>query len=154
MNKEPLQLRWRPGIWIVLGISSVFALWMGWRAASFPKQIKPLAEMLSGVSIIQKTPVANHAGTAVAVIRTTKTGVGFFLVNTKTREETKLVELADVDYAASGAWTFGWSPDDKYFAYSLTNLFICDGDGRSVVSKIEIPNGIEPFTWITSEACA
>lgn len=152
---EPKKIYWRPGIWIVLAIAAVFALRMGLRESRYPHQVKAMARMLSGISIIQKTPVANHAGTAVAVIRTTKEGVGMFIINPKTQEETKLVEVSDVNYMPSRTWTFGWSPDDKYFAYSVSNMFFCDGAGRTVISKVEVPDGcIEPFTWLSSEACA
>jgi hypothetical protein len=152
--KSRIGFRLFPGLWILLGVFLIIGARLGWGWYNYPHQIKRLAKELSSINVIQKAPTVNHAGTLVGLIHTTERGMGIFIADAKSKTEQKLIEVNDVDYAPSGAWTFGWSPDDKFFAFSLTNLFFWDGKGNELISEVEVTNGIEPFAWVSSTACA
>ena len=122
----------------------------------YPHQIERLAKELSSLTIIQKAPVANHAGNLLGVIRTTEQGEGVFIEDIANKTEKKLCEATDVDYMASRDWVFGWSPDDATLAYSwdYTLNFVGTG-GQGINGKIEgITNRIQSFAWFTPTNCA
>jgi dipeptidyl aminopeptidase/acylaminoacyl peptidase len=154
-SKSKNGIRLFPGIWIVLGVLILIGTRLVWGYIHYPHQLKRLAKELSSINVIQKAPVVNHARTLAGVIHTTEQGVGVFIVDVKTKEERKLVEVKDVDYASTSTWAFGWSPDDKFFAFSIqTNLHFLDGSGKKSINDINLTNGIQPFAWLSSTACA
>lgn len=133
-------------------------IWLGliwWKQAHYPHQTKELAEEFSRISIIQTRPVLNHAGTSVCIIHTTEHGVGVFVADIKTRTERKLYEIKDSDYDAHGTGVFGWSPDDKAFAFSWNQmlLFWTDNGNRAIEETLS-SNGAELFAWSSPDSCA
>lgn len=154
--KKPSRFRLFPGIWVVAGILLFFAARAVWGWMHYPHQIERLAKQLSSVNIIQKAPVANHAGTLLGVIRTTEQGEGVFIENITNKTEKKLCEATDVDYMASRDWMFGWSPDDATLAYSWDySLNFAGSGGQEADGKIDgITNRIQSFVWLTPTNCA
>lgn len=149
------RLKLVPGIRIVLGIAVLFAGLIWWKQAHYPHQIKQLAEEFSRISIIQTRPVLNHAGTLVGIIHTTEHGVGVFVADIKTRTERKLCEIRDSDYDAHGTDVFGWSPDDKTFAFSWNQMLLFwTGDGNKAIEETISSNGAELFAWLSPDSCA
>lgn len=143
-----------PGVWIVAGVLALIAICGAWQWSKNPRNLKQLAKELSSINVIQKSPVVNHARTLVGMIHTTEQGMGVFIADIESKDERKLIEVQDVNYAPNGAWTFGWSPDDKFFAFSLTNLFFWDGTGNKFIGEVVVTNGIEPFAWLSPTSCA
>ena len=150
-----------PGIWVVLGVLGLIGLQFAWGWAHYPHQIKELARKLSSADIIQKAPVVNHAQTMVGIIHTTEQGVGVFLEEIQTKEQRKLFEVKDVDYAPAGAWVFGWSPDDKVFAFSfktnqdiIASLHFINGSNGADINQVDLPDGIQNFAWLSGQRCA
>jgi dienelactone hydrolase len=154
--KKTTWLQLFPGIWIVAGILFFFAARVVWGWMHYPHQIERLAKQLSSINIIQKAPVANHAGTLLGVIHTTEQGAGVFIEDIANKTEKKLCEATDVDYMASRDWVFGWSPDDRILAYSWDyTLNFAGTGGQRADGKIDsITNRIQSFAWLTLTNCA
>jgi predicted esterase len=160
-QKTPYRIQIVPGIWIVAGVLLLCAVRIAWEWANYPHDIKRLARELSSINVIQQPPVVNHAGTLIGVVHTTEQGVGVFTVNAETQVERKLAEVNDVDYVKPEfAHIFGWSPNDKFFAFSVnTNLHFLSDSGEESVCGIDLSNsiypfGMQPFTWLSQKTCA
>lgn len=154
--KKPTCFQFSPGVWIVAGILLFFAARAVWGWMHYPHQIERLARQLSSINIIQKAPVANHAGTLLGVIHTTEQGAGVFIEDIVNKTEKKLCEATDVNYMASRDWMFGWSPDDRTLAYSWDySLNFAGTGGQEADGKIDsITNRIQSFAWLTPTSCA
>ena len=153
-NISHFHIRWFPGVWIILAITLSFAGRIWWKQANYPHQVNRLAEELSSISIIQTQPVLNHAGTMLGIIHTTEHGVGVFMTGTKTRSERELCEIKDFDYIAPGTALFGWSPDDKTFAFSWNQkLNFWTGDGAGAIQETNDVSGVGLFAWLSPESC-
>ena len=156
MNRRDIQIRLFPGVWIAVAILLCFAARALWGWMHYPHQIERLAKELSSINIIQKAPVANHAGTLLGIIRTTEQGEGIFIEDIANKTEKKLCEATDVNYMASRDWLFGWSPDDATLAYSWDYTLNFAGTGsQETDGKIDgITNRIQSLVWLTPDSCA
>jgi hypothetical protein len=151
MNNETKHFRLFPGIWVVLAIAVIFAARIGWKEAHYPHQIRELAEKFASLAIIQTRPVLNHAGTRLGVIHTTEHGVGVFMADTKTGGEQALCEVKDLNYNGRGTALFGWSPDDKTFAFAWNQrLCFWTGDGTKAVDETD--DNVELFAWLSPDS--
>jgi predicted esterase len=145
-----------PGLWILLSVVLLLGARATWGWYRFPRGIEKLAKQLSSMYVIQKYPVVNHAHSLLAVIHTTEHGVGVFIEDPVKKTEQKICEVTDVDYKASGAWVFGWSPDDKTLAYSWDRtLHFVANDGTEPSGNIDgITNHFQSFAWLAEDQCA
>jgi hypothetical protein len=152
MNNKHFRLF--PGLWVVLAIGVIFAARIWWREAQYPHQIKELAAKFASLAIIQTRPVLNHAGTMLGIIHTTEHGVGVFMADAKTGSEQILCEVKDWGYNGRGTALFGWSPDDKTFAFAW-NQMLCfwTGDGAKAVDEMMLPNYVDLFAWLSPDSC-
>ena len=150
------------GVWIFAAVAALVAgpaAW-SWMHMHRPTDFKKLARAYGSTCSIQKPPVVNHAGTLVGLIHTSEKGVGVFIADTRTKTERTLCDVKDMDYIkTSVAWVFGWSPDDKIFAYSWSDnlhdgLFFWEGNGEKPVGEVTLTNGIQALAWVTADECA
>src|SRR5665213_397377 len=152
MNNKHFRLF--PGIWVVLAIAVLFAVRIAWEDARYPHQIKELAEKFASLAIIQTRPVLNHTGTMLGVIHTTEHGVGVFMADTKSGNEQALCEVKDSSYNGRASALFGWSPDDKTFAFAWNEkLCFWNGDGTKAVDETPLPNNVDLFAWLSPDSC-
>lgn len=150
------------GVRLVAGsyvIATILALFIGrfvWNSFNSSRNTRQLAKELSSMYVIQKTPAVSHSGQLIGLIHTTEGGVGVFIQNIATKSEQKICEVSDIDYKASGAWTFGWSPNDETLAYSWDRTIHFVGrDGNESHGSIEgITNHFQSFAWLTPDRCA
>lgn len=147
--------RFRVGIWVAIAITLLIAGRHVWAWVHYPYQIKNLAKAMSSIYIIQKPIVVNHAEDLAAVIHTTEKGVGVFIGDIFGKSELKVCEALDVDYKATGAWVFDWSPDDRVFAYSWDRtLHFVNNKGEEDGRVEGITNHFQSFAWLSSNCCA
>jgi hypothetical protein len=139
---------------------------LAWRLVAnrtrLPSDTEALVRKLSSAQIIEKPVVVNHAEKLFCVAHTTENGVGVFLVNAKTKEERKLEECTSADYSSSRLNLLGWSPDDRWFAFSMDDVLrFCDGTSGEQLATVDLPskskdlpNRIRSFVWLTPQHCA
>jgi predicted esterase len=145
-----------PGLWIVISIVLLLGARTVWKWLRYPHGIDKLAKQLSSMYVIQKQPAVNRTHSLLAVIHTTEHGVAVFIENLADKTEQKICEVTDVDYKASYASLFGWSPDDKILAYSWDRrLHFVENDGSEPNGNLdESTNHIQSFTWLSTDECA
>jgi dipeptidyl aminopeptidase/acylaminoacyl peptidase len=120
-----------------------------------PSDIKTVVKELSSAKIIEKAPIANHAGTWVCVPHTTDKGIGVVFVNVNSQDEVVLQECTSSDYQPSRLNLLGWSPDDTLFAYTWGDvLHFCNGTTGVELGAINLTNRIQSLSWLSSESCA
>jgi dipeptidyl aminopeptidase/acylaminoacyl peptidase len=125
---------------------------MLWGGLHLPANIEPLVKQLSSAKIIQRNAVANHAGELVGVAHTTQDGVGVFLVNVNTQEEIAVQQIKCSQYRAATLSLLGWSPDDRYFAYTMNEkLILCNGTNGAEFANFDLTSPLESFAWLSVE---
>ena len=145
----------RAGAWILAAVIIVIAMHWVWGRPRLPSDIKTVVKELSSAKIIEKAPIANHAGTWVCVPHTTEKGIGVVFVNVKSQDEVVLQECASSDYQPSRLNLLGWSPDDTLFAYTWGDvLHFCNGITGRELGSISLTNRIQSLSWLSSESCA
>jgi dipeptidyl aminopeptidase/acylaminoacyl peptidase len=143
------------GIWILAAVIIVIGMQWVWGRPRLPSDIKTVVKELSSAKIIEKAPIANHAGTWVCVPHTTEKGIGVVFVNVKSQDEVVLQECASSDYQPSRLNLLGWSPDDTLFAYTWGDvLHFCNGITGRELGSISLTNRIQSLSWLSSESCA
>lgn len=145
-----------PAVFLLAGIIGLVGSREAWRSFHSLKETRQLAKELSSMYVIQKIPAVSHSGKRIGLIHTTETGVGVFIQDTATKQEQKICEVLDVNYKASGAWTFGWSPNDEALAYSWDRtIHFVNPEGNEVNGRIEgITNHFQSYVWLAPDRCA
>jgi hypothetical protein len=92
-------------------------------------------------------------------VRTVEGGVGVFLVNLNTLERKQIVLAKAADRDRNGAVKlFGWSPDDRYLAFSTLqggqnrNISIYDGTTGAAINSFESPRPVETGKWLATDS--
>lgn len=142
-----------PGLWIVLGISAILAVRMGWSWLHYPHQLEQLAREFSSFNAYREAPVINHTGTMLGMIHNTPDGVGVFLANLTDKTEIKICEEKGSDDMGDPD-IFGWAPGDDTIAYRWdVTLRFANNDGKTEPGEIETPF-LAAFTWLSPDRCA
>lgn len=129
--------------------------------ANSPRHVEQLASQFCSVASIQFTPAVNAAADRIAVIQSTESGVGVFVVDVRAGTTRKLREVTDGEYyeKARAARIWGWSPDDSVLAFTWADepnryrLLLYDGAGHEQLAALEAPDGIRALTWLNSNLC-
>jgi len=135
----------------------------GWQLrfrAALPPHLDALLDETYFHGEILSAPVENHAGTALAYVRTIAPGAGVFLVNLATLEH-RQIALGKIAAKNRGGSVIllGWSPDDGYLAFATStngnacqHLVICDGQTGGIISAFELPQPVQMGSWRTPDS--
>jgi hypothetical protein len=128
--------------------------------AALPPHLEALLEETYFHGEILTAPAINNEETALLYVRTVETGAGVFLVNLATLERTQIALGKAADRARSGSIKlFGWSPDDRYLAFSTIedgnenrHVVICDGAIGKEIASFKASQPVETGTWLTGDS--
>lgn len=128
--------------------------------AALPPHLQAMLEETYFHGEILTAPAINHAETALLYVRTVETGAGVFLVNLATLQRTQIALGKAADRTRSGSIKlFGWSPDDRYLAFSTIedgndnrHVVICDGTLGKEIASFKASQPVEMGTWLTGDS--
>jgi hypothetical protein len=142
-----------PGIVILSAALLAFAIHSLWHRMHYPRRLQQLARDFASIHAYREPPVVNHAGTKIGLICNTPKGLGVFIADTSARKRETLCE-ADDDADVGTPHAFGWSPNDRTFAYRWNvELRFTTGDGKPEPGAIDAPYFVA-FAWLSPNRCA
>lgn len=154
-------LRSQPGKLLIALLGPLLVV--GWHFVAMARQaaIQPhqreIIEELCDIRLPSGRPVPNHAGTKVIFCKYTKTNAWGWGINLHDTESRKTTFLSGGGDGASIIWGWrilGWSPDDRFFAYTrsgYTEVVICDGNTGAELSVKKSRQPVLTGTWLTSK---
>lgn len=130
---------------LVVGGRRAFIIWQE------PKHLEQIARAHGYVGLIYGVPCANPDGTKLAYSQMDEGGIGVFLLDLKSGHKELVHEKVSTDDWFQNLDVWPWSPDGKYFIYTHTNLFVCNGTTGKVAEELPVEgvNGVASLAWLS-----
>lgn len=141
------------GILTLSVVLLLFAIHSIWHWTHYPHGFQQLARDFAFIDAYRESPVVNHAGTLIGMVRNTPKGIGIFVANIAGKTEQTICEAND-DVQLGLPHVFGWSPDDRTFAYRWNvELRFANDKGEPEFGEIPTPYFVS-FVWLSPNRCA
>lgn len=135
--------------------------WLAFRKEmTLPRHLESILEETYFHGEIVTAPAENNAGTALIYARTIEKGIGIFKVDLDTLARTQIAAGgSSYNDRGKSARLFGWSPDDRYLAFSTIEkndenrrVSICDGQSAKIVDAFEAPGSLLSGGWLDNNS--
>ncbi len=146
----------RTGIVLTVVIPPLVIFWhlatLAERPAHFDKIVSDLGSATLGRFY---TIMSDHSGARLVFMQATETGYGIFLDIIGEGKRKLIDEDPNTQPGSPNRTLLGWSPDDRYFAFSRYNnhweIVICDGDTGATVSTVPVNDRVAFGTWLSPQ---
>lgn len=114
-----------------------------------PAHLTEISRAHGYLGLIYGEPRPNPDGNRIAFSQMSEDGIGVFLLDLTSGKRTLIHEKMSTDDWFRTVDVWPWSPGGEYFAYSHTNLIVCDAGGKELGQlPVEGFNGVASLTWL------
>lgn len=115
-----------------------------------PKHLTEIARAHGYVGLLFGVPQVNADGSKIVYSQMDDWGIGVFLLDLTSGHKTLVHEKVSADDWFQNVDAWPWSPDGKYFLYTHTNLFVCDGVTGRAINALPVDglNGVASLVWL------
>lgn len=146
----------RVGVILTIAIPLLVIIWHGTAALiNRPAHLDKIVKELGSTTIGRffRNPMPDHSGTRLLFLESTENGVGLFLSKVGDGHRKLLYEELYKQPNTPSDRFLGWSPDDKFFAYSRDykqwEIAICDGDTGNTLATFPTTTRAVSGAWLS-----
>jgi dipeptidyl aminopeptidase/acylaminoacyl peptidase len=149
----------RTGIALSVAVPTLVFLWYLAILADRPSHFDKIISKLGSATIGRfATTMSDHAGTRLVFMQGTEKGYGIFWDKIGSGKRKLIDEDPYTQLGAPHQTLLGWSPDDRFFAFSRYNghweIVVCDGDTGTTLATVPVNDRVSFGAWLSPQTLA